>query len=176
MAESPKPRPRIDPSIIAAIIGMIGTITVAIITINANRPVAPLVTAVPTSAVVGAIAEFPTASEGAKSTREPAAISPATLPTVKYPNGKLFKLFYDDNSFYLLNLSDRAIPINRVAFERLSNEAVPLNRFNGTRWAEFYADSTPGKCVALEIFGSSPYLDPVECGRGIFLSLRTPPR
>ena len=47
-------------------------------------------------------------------------------------DGKLFKLFYDDNSFYLLNLSDAAIPINRVAFERLSDENVPLNRFNGT--------------------------------------------
>ena len=176
MSESPKPRPRIDSSIIAALIGLIGTIIVTIISVRANRPIAPQATAVPTSAVVGLSAEFLTASGGVAATREPAATSPATLPTVKYPNGKLFKLFYDDNSFYLLNLSDRAIPINRVAFERLSDEGVPLNRFNGTRWAEFYADSTPGKCVALEIFGSSPYLDPVECGRGVFLSLRTPTR
>ena len=73
-------------------------------------------------------------------------------------------------------MSDTAIPINRVAFERLTNEDVPLNRFNGTRWAEFYPDSTPGKCAVLEIFGSSPYLNPAECGRGVFLSLRTPPR
>ena len=177
MAESPKPRPRIDPSIIAAIIGLIGTIIVTIISVRANRAVATQAAAVPTSAVAGLAAEFPTAaSGGAVATREPAATSPTTLPTVKYPNGKLFKLFYDDNSFYLLNLSDRAIPINRVAFERLSNENVPLNRFNGTRWAEFYADSTPGKCVALQIFGSSPYLDPPECGQGVFLSLRTPTR
>ena len=176
MSESPKPRPRIDSSIIASLIGLVGTIIVTIISIRANRPIAPQATALPTSAVAGLAGEFLTASEGAAATREPAATSPATLATVKYPNGKLFKLFYDDNSFYLLNLSDRAIPINRVAFERLSNEGVPLNRFNGTRWAEFYADSTPGKCVALEIFGSSPYLDPVECGRGVFLSLRTPTR
>ena len=89
-------------------------------------------------------------------------------------DGKLFKLFYDDNSLYLLNLSGATIPINRIAFERLSNEDVPLNRFNGTRWAEFYVYSTPGKCVALQILGSSPYLDPAECGHNNFLSLRTP--
>jgi hypothetical protein len=160
MSESPGPRPRIDPSIIAALIGLVGTIIVALISVLMNRQVSPQATAVTATAVAGL----------------PAASSPASLPTVKYPDGKLFKLFYDDNSFYLLNLSDTTIPINRVAFERLSNEDVPLNRFNGTRWAAFYANSTPGKCVALEILGSSPYLDPPECGQGTFLSLRTPTR
>ena len=176
MSESPKPKPRIDPSIIAALIGLCGTIIVTLISVLANRPGSPQATAVPAIAVVELTAEFPTSSGGAEATKRPAATAPATLPTVKYPDGKLFKLFYDDNSFYLLNRSDTAIPINRVAFERLNDEDVPLSRFNGTRWAEFYADSTPGKCVALEILGSAPYLDPPECGHGIFLSLRTPTR
>ncbi|HEU0293937.1 MAG TPA: hypothetical protein VFR47_14450 [Anaerolineales bacterium] len=167
MSESPKPRPRLDSSIIAALIGLLGTVTVTLISVFANRPVSPQATAV---------VEIPTLSGGAEVSELPAATAPATLPTVKYPDGKLFQLFYDDNSFYLLNLSETAIPINRVAFERLSTEDVPLNRFNGTRWAEFYPDSTPGKCVALEIVGSSPYLDPPECGQGVFLSLRTPTR
>lgn len=179
MPESRRPRPKIDPSIIAALIGLIGTITVTLITIVANRPVSQQVTAVPATTVVPLAVVSPTLSASVEvSNREtrPAATSPATLPTVKYPDGKLFKLFYDDNSFYLLNLSDTAIPINRVPFERLSNEDVPLNRFNGTRWAAFYPDSTPGKCVVLQILSSSPYLDPPECGRGAFLSLRTPTR
>ena len=174
MAESPKPR--IDPSIIAALIGVMGTVIVTLITIIANRPGTPQATALPTATVAELVVGIPNSPPGVAATRQPAATSPVTLPAGKYPDGKLFRLFYDDNSLYLLNLSDTAIPINRVAFERLSEQDVPLNRFNGTRWAEFYADSTPGKCVALQIFGSSPYLDPPECGRGTFLSLRTPTR
>lgn len=100
----------------------------------------------------------------------------ASSPTVKYPQGKRFKLLYDNNSFYLLNLSDATIPVNWIAFERLSNDDAPLNRFNGTRWAEYYANSLPGRCVALQILGSSSYLNPPECGHNNFLSLRTPTR
>lgn len=174
MTESPKTK--IDPSIIAALIGVVGTITVTLITLFANRPGLPLATVTLTSTAAQLVAEIPDSAPGVEATRPPAATSPGTVPTVKYPDGKLFKLFYDDNSLYLLNLSDTAIPINRVAFERLSDQDVPLNRFNGTRWAAFYPDSKPGKCVVLEIVGSSPYLDPPECGRGTFLSLRTPTR
>ena len=161
MAESPKSK--IDPSIIAALIGVVGTITVTLISLFANRSGAPQATITPTPTAAQLVVEIPNSSPGVE-------------PTVKYPDGKLFKLFYDDNSLYLLNLSDTAIPINRVAFERLSDQDVPLNRFNGTRWAAFYPDSKPGKCVALEILGSPSYLDPPECGGGTFLSLRTPTR
>ena len=174
MAESPKSK--IDSSIIAALIGVVGTITVTLITIFANRPAPPQATVTPTSTAAQLVVEIRNSSPGVEATRRPAATSPGTVPTVKYPDGKLFKVFYDDNSLYLLNLSDTAIPINRVAFERLSDQDVPLNRFNGTRWAAFYPDSKPGKCEALEILGSPPYLDPPECGQGIFLSLRTPTR
>ena len=158
MSESP--RPRIEPAIVAALIGLVGTITITIISVLANRPVSPPATAVPATEVVGLAAE--TLSSGAE------------LPAIT--DGKLFKLFYDDNSLYLLNLSDATIPINRIAFERLSNEDVPLNRFDGTSWAEFHANSTPGKCVALQILGSPSYLEPPECGHNNFLSLRTPAR
>ncbi len=98
----------------------------------------------------------------------------SVAPTVKYPDGKRLKLLYNDNSLYLLNISKSTIPINWIAFERLSDSNIPLNRFNGSRWAEFYADSLPGRCVALEILDRPPYLDPPECGQNNLLSLRTP--
>jgi serine/threonine protein kinase len=111
----------------------------------------------------------------ATSTPRPEII--AGPPTVKYPEGKRFMLFYDDNSLYFLNLSTNNVPINWVAFERLSNSGGPLNRFNGTRWAQFYSTSTPTWCMALEILDSPPYLDPPECGHDdLYLSLRTPIR
>src|SRR5215213_1202954 len=126
MAESPKSR--IDSPIIAALIGVAGMITVALITLFANRS--------------GALPATPTATAAQLAGAIPNS-SPGVEPTVNYPAGKLFKLFYDDNSLYLLNLSDTAIPINRVAFERLSDQDVPLNRFDGTSWAAFYPDSKP---------------------------------
>ena len=174
MPESSKPP--INPSIVAALIGLVGTIAATLITILASRPTAPQDTAVPTTTRIALALELPTLSTGAQVSERLTVAAPGVLSTVKYPDGKRFKLFYDDNSLYMLNLSDATIPINRVAFERLSNEDVPLNRFNGTRWAEFYPSSTPGKCVALEIVGSRPYLDPPECGKNTFLSLRTPAR
>ena len=120
--------------------------------------------------------ETATLTTGVHATEPPVMATLASLPTVKYPDGKLFKLFYDDNSLYLLNLSNATVPINWIAFERLGADDAPLNRFNGTRWAEFYASSVPGRCVALRIWGSSEYLDPPECGHNNFLSLRTPTR
>jgi serine/threonine protein kinase len=98
-------------------------------------------------------------------------------PTVKYPEGRRFMLFYNDNSLYFLNLSDSNLPINWVAFERLSQADIPLNRFNGSYWAEFYATSKPTWCMALEIIDSPPYLKPPECGHNdLFLSWRSPTR
>lgn len=100
------------------------------------------------------------------------------LPSViKYPNGKRFMLYYDEDSFYLLNLSNSVVPINWVAFERLSEDDTPLNRFDGSRWAEFYADSKPTWCMALMILESASHLDPAECDHDhLFLSVRTPTR
>jgi hypothetical protein len=164
MSESPKAR--IDPSIIAALIGLIGTVTVTLIT-TWNRSTASQPTAVPTTVI--------SATE-APATELPEATSPATVPAEEDMDGNLFQLFYDDNSFYLLNHSQATIPINRVAFERLSNDDQPLNRYTGSRWAEFYSSSEPGKCMALEILGGAPYLDPPECGQYNLVSLRTPTR
>jgi serine/threonine protein kinase len=133
-------------------------------------------TLTPADAAIGPTSGSTASLTGAPQAEPSAGVTPASFPTLKYPDGKRFMLFYDNNSLYLLNLSDSTIPINWIAFERLSDADVPLNRFNGTRWAEFYADSIPGRCVALRILGSSDYLDPPECGNNNFLSLRTPTR
>lgn len=116
----------------------------------------------------------------ALSTETPTAQSPATpagTPTVLYPNGKHFTIFYDDSSLYFLNRSESDVPINWVAFERLSDADTPSNRFNGSRWGQFYATSTPNRCMAIHILDNGPYLNPPECGgSNQYLSLRTPTR
>jgi len=104
----------------------------------------------------------------------PPTLSPA--PTVKYPNRKRFVLYYDDNSLYLLNLSDSVVSIYSVAFERLDAvSGAPLDRFDGWRWAQFYPNSKPEWCMAIEILSSPSYLRPPECTKG-YLSTRTPIR
>lgn len=108
-------------------------------------------------------------------TGQPSAI-PAT-PTVLYPNGKRFVVFYDSNSLYFFNASQSDLPINWIAFERLSNADTPSNRFNGSRWGQFYGTSTPNRCMAIHILDGGPYLNPSECGGSTqYLSLRTPTR
>jgi serine/threonine protein kinase len=125
---------------------------------------------------VNIVGEFTQTEAPLSASTTPAPQITAGPPTVKYPDGKRFLIFYDDNSLYFLNLSTSDVPINWVAFERFSDSDQPLNRFNGTRWAEFYANSRPDRCMALRILGSSSYLDPPECGNNNFLSLRTPTR
>lgn len=122
--------------------------------------------------------ESPTFSAGAQSSEPLTATSPAALlSTAKYPDGRRFKLFYDENGFYLLNLSDTTIPISWIAFERLGTDDTPLNRFNGSRWAEFYSESRPGWCTAIKILQSASHLDPPECDHdNMYLSVRTPSR
>jgi hypothetical protein len=104
----------------------------------------------------------------------PPTLSPA--PTVKYPNGKRFVLYYNDNSLYLLNLSNSVVSIYSVAFERLDAvSGAPLDRFDGWRWAQFYPNSKPEGCMVIEILSSPSYLRPPECTKG-YLSTRTPTR
>jgi hypothetical protein len=95
--------------------------------------------------------------------------------TVAFPGGRPFVALYDDNSFYLLNLAQGDSPIAPIAFERLNAEGLPVERFDGERWAEFYPTLNPGACMRIEILDSPPYRQPPECFSG-YLSTRTPLR
>lgn len=153
---------------------------------NSPQPADASATSLPASPVVDLSNIFSQPTDSATATtvatgaptETPVPASPAivTTPTVKYPNGKQFMLLYNDNSLYFINLSQADVPINWISFERLSDQDVPLNRFDGTAWAKYYATSLPNRCMALQILGGSPYLEPTECGHNNFLSLRTPTR
>lgn len=88
--------------------------------------------------------------------------TPAASPTVLHPNGKLMKLFYDENGFYLLNKSDSSRSISALIFERLSVNGLPEERFEGWRWAEFYPTLHVNRCMRIEI-QSPRYMNPIEC-------------
>ena len=109
----------------------------------------------------------------------PAETVPAALPqpTVKYPGGKRFVVYHDENSLYLLNASQSLVDIPYVIFERLLSGGGTANRFTGSQWYKYGPTSRPTWCMALKIQGSPSYLNPPECGHNqVYLSVLFPAR
>ena len=123
-----------------------------------------------TGGLPGATGSAP-AGEGAEATVAPAA----GTATVLFTDGRPFVMLYNENSFYLLNLSAGNSDIAPFAFERLSTDGLPMERFDGEHWTEFYPTIKPGWCMRIEILDNPPYLQPPECFEGT-LSTRTPQR
>lgn len=92
-----------------------------------------------------------------------ASPSQALEPTVLYPTGRRFVLYYDENSLYLHNVSGDRVELRPFAFERLDEFDIPLNRFEGGRWAQFYAYVHHLSCVRLLIGNAPAYLNPPQC-------------
>lgn len=101
---------------------------------------------------------------------EPSAALPtsaptAAAPTVLYPDGRELQLLYNAGSFYVLNMHSEPVEIGRAAFELLDASGFPTDyRFDGRRWAEFYAFLDAGSCNVLELFDdAAAWLRPVSC-------------
>ncbi len=82
--------------------------------------------------------------------------------------------YYNENSFYLLEVNGEQNSISNISFERLDNQNVPIGAWPGSRWAQFYPVIRPGACVRIEILSSNPYLHPKQCQT--YYSTRTPIR
>jgi serine/threonine protein kinase len=94
---------------------------------------------------------------------------------IKYPDGHFFRLYYDENSFYLQNLSNVTRSISGFTFERLDDQGNVLNFFGGWDWGRYYSNITPNRCMAIELYLSPPFLKPPECEEP-YLSLINPSR
>ena len=95
-------------------------------------------------------------------TIQPSVTAPATS-TVAYPNGNLFLLLFNENSFFIINKSNITRSVSGFVFERLDPLGNPLNIFQGWRWEIYYPNLGPKRCMAIYIVNSPPYLDPSEC-------------
>ncbi|MEW6241581.1 MAG: hypothetical protein AB1564_12300, partial [Chloroflexota bacterium] len=97
----------------------------------------------------------------------------STAPTVKYPDGNHFTVFYNVSSFYLLNRSTVIRSASGFSFERLNNNGATQNLFEGWRWEEYFGDSQPGRCLRIEIWeAETPYLQPLECNNRFLSTLQ----
>jgi len=144
---------------------------------------APLLPSAPPpspSATAPAADTLPSAAPPAPvATETTTAIVPTAIPqpTVKYPAGKRFVVYYDENSLYLLNASQSIVDVPYVIFERLLAGGGTTNRFTGSQWYEYAPTSRPGWCMALKIRGSPAYLNPPQCGHNqVYLAVLFPAR
>ncbi len=97
---------------------------------------------------------------------ETAATTPpaeATAASGETPVGDHFAAYYVDTSFYFHNLSANDRSVNPLAFERLTADGQPANRFEGHRWGEIYSNFRAGYCVVVELIDFKDHLAPAEC-------------
>jgi hypothetical protein len=121
-------------------------------TTSTAEAIALLVTNTPT--------RTPTATDVPTETPEPTA-------TIRFPNGRAIEMFYDENSFYVLNNAASPIQNNSLSFQAINDNGSPLSyRFDGSAWARIYTTLDPGKCASLEIVNASNTLRPPACDGG----------
>jgi serine/threonine protein kinase len=137
---------------------------------TASPPPSPTTIPSPTTTYTPTITYTPKPTSTVRATL---TANPA-LP-IKYPDGHLFRLYYDENSLYLQNLSNVTRSISGFTFERLDDQGNVLNFFGGWDWGLYYSNITPNRCMAIELYLSAPFLKPPECEEP-YLSLINPPR
>lgn len=145
-----------------------------------TETIAPTVTKTNTITVT---TEAQTITPPATSTTTPTKLSLTKLPTVitstSTPNALGYRMaaYYNDNSFYLLNNGQASRSASGFAFERINNDGVIQQRFEGWRWEEFIKNIAihPDRCLSLELYLSpDPYLSPSECNNRTLSTLSLP--
>lgn len=100
----------------------------------------------------------------------PTALQATPIPTEAYPNGRVFRMLYDNNTFVVANMSSRNFQTNLIEFQALlaDGSVATLSNGNpievaGTEWSRFYGALEPNKCITAQISSSRPWLQPSEC-------------
>lgn len=102
-------------------------------------------------------------------------ITPSITTTQEHVNYRRMWLYYDQYGLYIYNASGANRSISPLALERLTKNGTPLNRFEGTRWAEFAPTLYSQHCMRIEIQGNpDAYLNPPLC-KDYYLSTRSIP-
>ncbi len=138
-------------------------------------PVLTATSVLPTATATPSPAPSATPALTETPTPEP-TFTPLPPPTVKYPDGLKFILFWNETSFFMFNRSREPRSFAGFAFERLDENGNPLGRFSGALWNNNRFNYIPSKyCVGIKIFKDEdpPYLNPPDC-RGGFVGVVQP--
>lgn len=118
---------------------------------------------------------LPTETAMATLTSEPSPTI-AAVPTIKYPDGNHYSLFYNETSFFMLNRAYARRSISGFVFQRLDDDGIPMDDiFQGYRWETPNLDYLPRNfCVNITIYGDQdpPYLNPSGCFGGIISTIQ----
>ncbi len=109
----------------------------------------------------------------ATATRTPTASPLPPSATPRYLNGRHLTLYYNDSSFYMVQLSGLNGRVAPLAFERLDANEQGSNRFIGELWAQYNEITVTSWCMNIEILQASNYLRPAECEKH-YLATRWP--
>jgi serine/threonine protein kinase len=130
----------------------------------------PTATVVPATVTPTTLPSSPTSLVTVPPTLPPAAVpsvQPNTaIPTVAYPNGRLFVLLWTDTAIYIANQSGQRVPTNNMSFERVLTNGQVSDRYLGGRWAAYYPYIEASKCVILKVQGTFSNLPRNECPYG----------
>ncbi len=158
------------------LIGLIGVIILGGLAwagINAVRPRPTQAAEIPTVTVALAAVLPPTATETPPSTATPVPTTntavpsptPNLTPTILFPNGRFFRLFYDQTSFQLLNSSGERVEIRPITFQRFDETGALVTEFSGAEWARYNLTIRHDTCMRIVIttFPSDQQYNPPEC-------------
>jgi len=122
------------------------------LTLTAAMTLTPSETETPTPDATGAETATPTAA----GTFDPNA-TPTATP------GRKFVLYYNYNSFYLLNFSGKNTEVAPFAFQRFDTSGKLIKSFEGVEWSKYEPTLLSQTCMRIEIKNTSPYLRPPDC-------------
>ncbi len=136
---------------------------------SADQPALPTGTFSPLLATSTTLPSLPTSAPTLEQSPTPTVF---VTPTVKYPNGNLFSLFWNENSFYMINRSDAKRSLSAFAFERIDADTLFVEKrdhFEGYRWETQRFKHLPENfCVSITLYGDQtpPYMNPADCFAG----------
>lgn len=108
-------------------------------------------------------------------TLEPVA-QPLITPTISYPEGSHYTLFYNETSFYMMNRSYETRSISGFTFERIDLQGLPFkDHFEAHLWETPDFNHLPRNfCVNITVYGDQdpPYLNPADCWAGVIKTIQ----
>lgn len=147
--------------------------TTTVTPVPATEIAAPIVlTSTNTATFTPTPTNTPSATPATTRTHTPTPMltpTPSLTPSKTVPaplsEGHQIQLFYDENSFYLLNAEAESIAIGLISFEAIDSrtgQSAPF-LFSGRLWSGFFDELEEGNCVRIETVEGPTWMRPQEC-------------
>lgn len=129
-----------------------------------NTPIPPTDTPTPTTTAT-AVPSSPTITNTVTTIPSTSTPNPTSTSTITpTPAGDQLLLFYDNNSFYIWNPTNKRLTLTNLAFEAIdTTDASTGIGFLARQWVAVYDRLEVNACYALEIASATNFLEPFQC-------------